>query len=177
MLAYFSALPGKNESEATAPITPTSTTSTGRYETILKVFAFFSLYSYLPVPFLYAIERIQKNKNSGSRMNMATNIHVSVEWMLMGGWNHQYATAAMTTMAMIAMMIAFLPHVAILSPNETSTRRGLFPPPDDSPSEPPSPEEFPENGLPPLPTSTPDWRRASNKASIPDVCFTNNFPS
>ena len=44
-------------------------------------------------------------------------------------------------------------------------------------AEPPSPEEFPENGLPPLPTSTPDWRRASNKASIPDVCFTNNFPS
>ena len=32
---------------------------------------------------------IENNKNSGSRMKIAPNSHVSVEWMLMGGWNHQ----------------------------------------------------------------------------------------
>ena len=46
---------------------------------------------------------------------MPMNIHVSIEWMLMGGWNHQYATATTITAIMAQAIIAFLPMVANLS--------------------------------------------------------------
>ena len=51
-LAYFAALPGKIDSDATAPSTPTTATSTGRHDAHLKAFALPSFGSTLPVPFL-----------------------------------------------------------------------------------------------------------------------------
>ena len=41
---------------------------------------------------------------------MPMNIHVSIEWMLMGGWNHQYATATTITAIMAQAIIAFFAH-------------------------------------------------------------------
>ena len=49
-LAYFSALPGKIDSDATAPTTPTSATSTGTYDAILNALDLPGLGSTLLVP-------------------------------------------------------------------------------------------------------------------------------
>ena len=51
-LAYFAALPGKIDSDATAPITPITATSTGRYDAHLNALALPAFGSTLLVPFL-----------------------------------------------------------------------------------------------------------------------------
>ena len=58
---------------------------------------------------------MRKMRNVGSRMNTVTNAHVSVLWMLMGGWNHQYATASTIIATMMLMTMAFLPMLENLS--------------------------------------------------------------
>ena len=63
--------------------------ATGIQDATLNAFAFVRLGSTLLFPVSYVRDFTFHSKNSGSRMNTTTNIHVSTLWMLIGGWNHQ----------------------------------------------------------------------------------------
>ena len=77
------------DSDATAPSTPTSAMTTGTHDAILNALAFVRLGSTLLLPVSYVRDFARQNTISGSSTNTATNSHVSVLWILMGGWNHQ----------------------------------------------------------------------------------------
>ena len=80
---------------------------------------------------------------------MATNTHVSVLWMLMGGWNHQYAAASTISSTMTRMMIAFLLNFGTLAPSKGLWISGPEPP------RPPPPPKPPKPGNPPNPPKPP----------------------
>ena len=80
-------------------------------------------------------------------MNTATNIHVSTLWMLMGGWNHQYAAASTTSSTITRMTIAFLVNLGMLAPS-----KGLL---TSAPAPPRPPPKPPNPGNPPKPPKPP----------------------
>ena len=90
-------------------------TPAGMNERNLKVFALPALLLTFAVPVLYALDLARKNRNDGNRMTTATKNHVSTLWMLMGGWNHQYATASTITAITALTMAAFFPMLSNFS--------------------------------------------------------------
>ena len=78
-LEYFSALPGKIAMDIRAPMATSATTATGTKDRMRKVFALPSFFVTSLVPVWYCLERIQKTRNSGSRITMKTKPQKSVE--------------------------------------------------------------------------------------------------
>ena len=185
-------------SDITAPTVPSKATATGTYERNLNAFALPGFGATLASPFAASRDFHVKNRNRGSKITAATKDHVSVLWMLMGGWNHQYATnsAKITTIASATSI--FLLKAFRLSMKERSRCGACGPrPPPLEPPAPPAPPALdappvdsarsldafsgstlngelgpcPPKGEPP-PIFAPDCFNASNNASIPDVCFT-----
>ena len=109
---------------------------------------------------------------------MAMNIHVSTEWMLIGGWNHQYAPSTMMIARMASKMMVFL----LLGPSKFSTNEKSMcgvsaPPPPFDPAPAPADEEAWPCAFPTQSVFTPDCLSASRSASMPDVCFTGILSS
>ena len=125
MLEYFSALPGNSESDITEPSKNTTTTATGINDATFSAFALPGLRSTFFVPLLKLRERMRMNAHRNATMIRTTN-HVSMLWMLMGGWNHQYAAANAKIATIAAIIRRFLLHSAMSSMKCTF---GIAPPP------------------------------------------------